>query len=131
MKRLLVVVLTGMLMLGTVGPVLAGSKGATCSVSPSSAADGEPITVTVSGITRQMTPYGWFALYDIGPTETQAVSSLDLGTGSAFGDNGSYLVSWSGGVAVFSMHAQDPGTHLVEAVYRKVFASCQYAVPPH
>lgn len=141
--RTIVAVLAVIAMLGIAGPVSAkgssvakgssgarGSSGATCAVTPSTAAAGTLIRVDISGITQHMVPYGWFVVYDTGPTTVQAVSSADEGpVNGVYGDNGSYTVFWdeAAGTGEFYFVVQpDPGPHVVQATYRKIFATCTY-----
>lgn len=95
-----------------------------CHVEPQVAVVGQPVLVTVTNVTKKQAPYGWFAVYDTGPTTSQAVTTL-----SPYGDNGSSVVSASGGTWVFLFYAQpDQGDHHVVAAYRGIFASCGYEV---
>jgi hypothetical protein len=126
--RLLVALLLAVVLMAP-----AHGQRASCAVVPTAAIPGAAFTVTVSGLTRNLTPYGWFVVFDQGPTTKQAVSSMDYGPvpQGVYGDNGSYMLSWDvgAGVAQFRFYAKlDPGPHVVTASYRKVFASCAYSV---
>lgn len=95
-----------------------------CAVTPAVAPVGSAITVTVSGVTDKQARYGWFAVYDVGPTTRQAATTL---TPVPTGDNGSGVTSRVGSTVTFLFYVQpDLGPHQVSAVYRRVFATCSY-----